>query len=151
MDRLRLCYKPPGWQPEGQVSSCQQRAQAADLSSRFDPPYNAFDHYYCFVQFVVIVGLSLYIMLSAAGIDYTMRLLAVIYMAYSLYVIGMRLEGRHHAFQLELMRLLLMPGSIMVLGGDGRAVIIAVIFAALSLLSLLGLRTSPNPAHTATS
>ena len=105
MNKFKILFMPPGWQPAGQKTACKQGHRQADLSKKFDPALNRFEQYYAFSQFLVTVGLSLYILIQSPGMTYFLTALAVFYLAFSLYVLGLWLERRAAAYWLEKIRL----------------------------------------------
>lgn len=105
-NKLKLLFKPPGWLPEEQRSRCQLKARSsADLNSRFDPAISIFSAYYTFLQFILTVGLSLYLLTNSSQYPYYGNVLGVLFLAYSFYVHGCWLENRSTALSLELIRL----------------------------------------------
>ena len=107
-NKLLICFKPPGWQPQGMESSCRLKGATVDLTSRFDPSLSTFCKVYTLVQFIITVVFSLYLLIYSADLGYRTTALAVAYLTYSLYVHGAWLEGRTHAFGQELLRLMLL-------------------------------------------
>jgi len=111
-NKLLICFKPPGWQPQGMESSCRLKRETVDLTSRFDPKLSTFCKAYTLVQFIITVVFSLTLLIYSAELDYITTALAVAYLTYSLYVHGAWLEGRTHAFGQELLRLVLLTFGI---------------------------------------
>lgn len=107
-NKLRLLFKPPGWQPAGKRSSCKLKARQVDLSSRYDPQISDFARYYTLLQFVLTVAISLWLLIRSGDLSYTANALAVGYLAFSFYVHGTWLEDRRYTLGLELARLLVL-------------------------------------------
>ena len=89
-------------------SSCKLRSNETDLSTRFDPPISNFSKGYCFVQFVVTLGLSLTVLINLNGWNYMTTTLAVFLLTYSYYVHGVWMESRPNALGYESVRLMLL-------------------------------------------
>lgn len=104
-NKLRLLFKPPGWQPEGQHSQCKLKARKVDLHSRYNPDISPLALYYTFMQFLVSVALSLNVLIFATQRSYLENSLAVAYLGFAFYVHGVWLEGRNRALVLEILRL----------------------------------------------
>lgn len=137
INKLRLPFKPPGWRPAGTVTRCKQKALEQDLSLKFDPQVSSFARIYTFVQFLVTVGLSLYILLNAAALSYTVVSSVVLFLTFSLFVHGRWMEGREDAVYLEVLRLLLLPAGIQLLTTAPLALVIAAAYAFCSLALVL--------------
>lgn len=104
-NKFRLLVKPPGWRPPEQLTRCQLKARTVDLESRFDPTVPLFVSYYTFVQFILTVALSLYLLISAGSLPYLAYVLGVGYLAFSFYVHGCWMENKSTALTLEILRL----------------------------------------------
>jgi len=107
-NKIKIWLKPPGWLPDSMQSSCKLRSQKTDLSTRFDPPLSNFSKGYCFVQFLVTVGLSLTILINLNGWNYVTTTIAVFLLTYSYYVHGVWMESRPNALGHESVRLMLL-------------------------------------------
>ena len=107
-NKIKIWLKPPGWLPDSMQSSCKLRSQKTDLSTRFDPPLSNFSKGYCFVQFLVTVGLSLTILINLNGWNYVTTTIAVLLLTYSYYVHGVWMESRPPALRHESVRLMLL-------------------------------------------
>ena len=105
-NKFRLLFKPPGWLPEEQRTRCQLKSRPVDLSSRFDPAISVFSAYYTFLQFVLSVGLALYLLVNSGNYPYYGNVMGVLFLAYSFYVHGCWLENRNRVMSLEMLRLL---------------------------------------------
>ena len=99
---------PPGWLPPSMQSSCKLRRQEVDLSSRFDPSIPTNRKIYTFIQFVITVIFSLYLLINSPSIPYTTTAIVVLFLTYCFYVHGAWLEARNSALRLELIRLALL-------------------------------------------
>ena len=104
-NKFRLLVKPPGWRPPEQLTRCQLKARNVDLESRFDPTVPLFVSYYTFVQFILTVALSLYLLSSAGSLPYLAYVLGVGYLAFAFYVHGCWMENKPTALTLEIFRL----------------------------------------------
>ena len=136
-NKIKLCLKPPGWLPDSMPSSCKLRSHSQDLSTRFDPPLSNFGKVYCFVQFLLTVGLSLTVLINISGWNYAATTIAVLYLTYSYYVHGVWLESRSNAAGHESIRLILLLLAMPFTGFSVIPRTILMAFAATSLLLLL--------------
>ena len=137
-NKIKIWLKPPGWLPDSMQSSCKLRSQKTDLSTRFDPPLSNFSKGYCFVQFLVTVGLSLTILINLNGWNYVTTTIAVLLLTYSYYVHGVWMESRPTALCHESVRLMLL---LLVMPFTDFSILprtTLMTFAAASLLLLLG-------------
>ncbi len=128
----------PGWQPQGQDSSCKLKHQEIDLTSQFDPEISAFTKYYTFIQFVISIILSLYLLLNANAIIFAIKLGVVLFLAYSLCVHGFCMEARTTAIQHERIRLILLIVLIQLIGLS-LPIISALVLVALASLVVIAL------------
>ncbi len=129
-NKLRLLFKPPGWQAPGQRSACQLKARKVDLSSRYDPRISGFARYYTLLQFILSVAISLWLLQQSPTMSYGANAVAVGFLAFSFYVHGVWLEGRHYAVALEVPRLLVLAALL-------QTSLFAVEASALQILALL--------------
>ncbi|HJO12003.1 MAG TPA: hypothetical protein QGI39_08195, partial [Gammaproteobacteria bacterium] len=128
------------WRPEGRQSSCKLQRAAADLGKKFDPPVSAFDKAYCFVQFVVTVGISLYTLIAAATLSYAVTVLTVAYLFYSFYVHGLCLEGRKQYPGQEILRLIILAAGAILAGPSLSLLMLALSYCLASGLAIVFLR-----------
>jgi alkylglycerol monooxygenase len=136
-NKIKICFKPPGWLPDSMQSSCKLRQQETDLSSRFDPALSNFEKAYCCVQFLITVGLSLTVIVNINGWSYVATSIAVIYLTYCYYVHGRWLESRSNAVSLEGIRLILLLGAMPFIDFGDMLQGTLMAFAAASLIVLL--------------
>ena len=108
LNKLRLPFMPPGWQPPGQSSACKQERLQQDLGQKFDPALDRFEKTYTFSQFLVTVILSLYTLIFNATLGYSFSAIAVFYIAFSLYAHGLWLERRPAAPWFESVRMVVL-------------------------------------------
>ena len=136
-NKFKILFKPPGWLPEGIESSCKLRQQRVDLSTRFDPAISGFNRLYTFIQFLLSVALSLYLIINAGTIGYAVTSFYVFLLAFSFYVHGTWLEARSYAALLEVLRLAILIGSLLL--SDFNAVLSGTLLlsAAISLICVL--------------
>ena len=136
-NKFKICFKPPGWQPAGMKSSCQLGPAEVDLSRRFDPAISNFSRYYTFVQFILTIVLSLYILLNATSIGYSITALTVAYLTYSFYVQGAWLEAKSTALGLEIFRLTVLMISLVLLDFNATLSGLLLVCAGISLIAVL--------------
>lgn len=107
INKLKISFMPPGWQPEGLKTSCKNAKSPIDLSVKFNPVISNFTAYYVLAQFIFTTVVSLFVLINSSSLEYGMLMLAVLSFAYSLYVHGIWLESKPFAFSLELARLVI--------------------------------------------
>jgi len=139
VNKIKICFKPPGWQPPGVESSCKLQQQKVDLSTRFDPEISVFSKAYVFIQFVLTVGVSLYVLLNASNLGYPKTALAVFFLSFTYYVHGVWLEARPAAMGLEITRLLVLMAGLFLIDPDFALGGYMLVYAGVSLLVLLTL------------
>ncbi|MBT3531877.1 MAG: sterol desaturase family protein [Gammaproteobacteria bacterium] len=138
-NKLLISFKPPGWMPEGSVSSCKL-TKPVDISTRFDPAISEFCRYYTLTQFVLTVALSLFLLLNTSVLGYWQTFALVIFLVFSLYVHGVWLEAKTNARALEFIRIALAFGVVF-LSEVNQVVNLAILaLASISLLALLPTR-----------
>ncbi len=135
-NKLLISFKPPGWMPEGSVSSCKLR-RPVDLTARFDPAISGFCRYYTLAQFILTVALSLYVLLNTSLLGYGLTTQLVVFLAFSFYVHGMWLEARTNAKALELVRVAMVFAFFLLGGISQQANLIILALASISLAVLL--------------
>jgi len=107
VNKLKISFMPPGWQPEGMKTSCQNAKSPVDLTAKFDPIISSFTAFYVLAQFVFTTAVSLFVLINSSTLGYGVLMLAVVTCAFSLYVHGIWLESKPFGFGLELVRLAL--------------------------------------------
>jgi alkylglycerol monooxygenase len=105
VNKLKISFMPPGWQPEGMKTSCQNAKSPVDLTAKFDPIIPSFTAYYVLAQFVFTTAVSLFVLINSSTLGYGVLMLAVVTSTFSLYVHGIWLESKPFGFGLELVRL----------------------------------------------
>ncbi|MFT4885974.1 MAG: sterol desaturase/sphingolipid hydroxylase (fatty acid hydroxylase superfamily) [Pseudohongiellaceae bacterium] len=105
VNKLKIIFMPPGWQPEGMKTSCKNAQNPADLTAKFDPIISSFTAYYVLTQFLLTTAISLFVLINSSTLSYGVLMLAVPTFAFSLYVHGIWLESKPFGFGLELARL----------------------------------------------
>jgi alkylglycerol monooxygenase len=105
VNKLKISFMPPGWQPEGIKTSCQNATSPVDLTAKFDPIIPSFTAYYVLAQFVFTTAVSLFVLINSSNLGYGVLMLAVVTSTFSLYVHGIWLESKPFGFGLELVRL----------------------------------------------
>jgi len=108
-NKLKIWFMPPGWTAPGIKTSCKLHiAEEIDLPSKFDPALALNTRLYVLSQFVMTVGLSLYLLLNSATYNYAANAVGVSFLAYSFFVLGLWLEARATALWHEIARLLVL-------------------------------------------
>ncbi|MCG8412788.1 MAG: hypothetical protein MI746_01100, partial [Pseudomonadales bacterium] len=139
VNKLLLPFKPPGWLPEGMQTKCQGR-RVEDLYSKFDPSVSPVESWYTLGQFIVTVGLSLYVLVNSSALGYSLTTLAVGYLALSLYVHGLWLENRASALFAESFRLAILAGSFLALSFPAPQSALALLYAVFSAVIAFSLK-----------
>jgi sterol desaturase/sphingolipid hydroxylase (fatty acid hydroxylase superfamily) len=102
VDKVRIWFKPPAWQPADLVA--QQKVDANSPTSKFDPPTTRYVRAYTFTQYWVLTFASLWLLQVEKTLPRAFVLLVFVWMCYSLFVQGAALEGRAYARKLEWLR-----------------------------------------------
>jgi len=105
INKLKIGFMPPGWQPDGLETSCKSVNTPIDLSAKFDPAISNFTAYYVLAQFVFTTVISLFVLINSSSLGYGLLWLAVATFAFSLYVNGAWLESKPFGLGLEFARL----------------------------------------------
>ncbi|PCJ27803.1 MAG: hypothetical protein COA96_02835 [SAR86 cluster bacterium] len=136
-NKIKICFKPPGWQPEEMESACTLQQPEVDLSSRFNPEISSFSKFYTFAQFIFTVALSLYVMVNVGSIDYSVTVASVAFLTYSFYVHGACMEGRSNALLLETCRLVMLTIGLLLVDFNATLTSILLVNAGVSIVTLL--------------
>lgn len=145
LDKLRVWIKPPGWRPADVAARFPK--PAFDIAhARYNPVLSPRWKTYCVVQFALLLLVGVNFLGAAPGMPFLPALLYALYLVYSLWTIGLLLEGRRAAIWLELARTV---GTAAVVAASDRwfgvaplpagvAALIVVVFAlgALAIMSL---------------
>ncbi|MFK7865773.1 MAG: sterol desaturase family protein, partial [Pseudohongiellaceae bacterium] len=115
INKLKLPFMPPGWQPNGMRTQCKNAQVPADLSVKFDPQISRFIQLYVLSQFVMTTAVSLLVLLNGNQLSGVILWIAVGSFAFSFYVFGTWLEARTYRHRLEYARLLMMALSCQLL------------------------------------
>ena len=145
LDKLRVWIKPPGWRPADAAARFPK--PAFDIAhARYNPALSPAWKTYCVVQFALLLLVGVNFLGVAPGLPFLPALLYALYLVYSLWTIGLLLEGRRAGIWLELARTV---GTAAVVGASDRwfgvaplptgvAALIVVVFAlgALAIMSI---------------
>jgi alkylglycerol monooxygenase len=102
-DKLKVWIKPPGWRPADVAARFPK--PAFDIAhARYDPPLLLPWKIYCFVQFAVLLLIGVNFLDMAPKLALVQALGYAAYLVYSLYSVGLLLEGRAVGIGLELAR-----------------------------------------------
>ena len=141
-NKLLLPFKPPGWMPDGMRTACKLTSIDTDLSVKFNPQISRSENIYVFCQFLVTVGLSLYVLINSSAMGYSLSSIAVLYLCGSLYVHGLWLEKRANAYWAECLRLALLGAGFYGLTFPSPTSIIVIAFSVISIALLVFLQAS---------
>lgn len=153
-DKLRIWFMPTGWRP-ADVAARYPQAKA-DLSQfrKFEVPLARAAQFYALLQFICYLLAGVWLLARGDALSTGAVLLACLWMALGLCSIGMWLENRRHAWQLECLRLASNLPAFWLAGELGILTLNATAWTwliAYSLVSLLGIwwaRGSVAPALT---
>lgn len=153
-DKLRIWFMPTGWRP-ADVAARYPQAKA-DLSQfrKFEVPLTRAAQLYALLQFICYLLAGVWLLARGDALSTGAVLLACLWMALGLCSIGMWLENRRHAWQLECLRLASNLPAFWLAGELGILTLNATAWTwliAYSLVSLLGIwwaRGSVAPALT---
>jgi len=157
LDKLRVWIKPPGWRP-ADVAARFPKSGFDITHVRYDPPMPAGLKLYCLAAFGVLLLIGVHFLGVAPKLELAPAALYAVYLVYSLWTIGLLLEGRSIGLWLELLRTAGSAAGVWLTGrwfGVARldphiAVAMTVLFG-LSAAAVLGLpgygRRVARPAH----
>jgi len=150
-DKLRIWFMPTGWRP-ADVAARYPQAKA-DLSQfrKFEVPLARAAQLNALLQFVCYLLAVVWLLAQGDALATGAVLLACLWMALSLYSIGMWLENRSHAWRLECLRLAINLPAFWLAGELGMLTLDASAWAwliAYSLVSMLGLWLVPRVGRT---
>ena len=153
-DKLRIWFMPTGWRP-ADVAARYPQAKA-DLSQfrKFEVPLARAAQLYALLQFICYLLAGVWLLARGDALSTGAVLLACLWMTLGLCSIGMWLENRRHAWQLECLRLASNLPAFWLAGELGILTLNATAWTwliAYSLVSLLGIwwaRGSVAPALT---
>jgi sterol desaturase/sphingolipid hydroxylase (fatty acid hydroxylase superfamily) len=135
LNKLKQAFMPPGWQPAGLKTACQNKA-AVNLAQIYNPPISTFISGYVLCQFIFATGLSLYTIIFAATLDPAQLWLGVGAQAFSLYVFGCWMESNKSIVMLEAMRVAALGACCVVLLGLSGVAITCLSFLAASFITI---------------
>lgn len=104
-DKLRVWFARPGWRP-ADVAVRFPKPGFDIARSEYDPPVPASLRAYCFVQFLVLLGLGTLFLQNAARLAPGMALQSALFLTLGLMTIAALLERRRWAIVGETLRLL---------------------------------------------
>lgn len=102
-DKLRVWIKPPGWRP-ADVAARFPKAEFDMCHERYDPPLSKALRTYCIVQFTLLLFIGVNFLDVAPKMAWAPAAGYGMYLLYSLWAIGLLLEGRRMGMWLELLR-----------------------------------------------
>ena len=104
-DKLRVWFAPPGWRPADVAMRFPK--PAFDIArAEYDPSVPAALRAYCFLQFIVLLGLGTVFLQNAARLGASQAVHAALFLTLGLMTIGALLERRRWAILGEVVRLL---------------------------------------------
>lgn len=155
-DKVKLWFSSPGWRPDDLPALNHDWR-----SAKFDPPMVPGCGPIVFLQYWLVTGAALTLLVTAGGLPYAFTLTAVAILALSFLVQGAFLEGRQSASALELARLCLTGAAVAfwqdVLGNPATLALLGYLAASLAALAwlyavrprLLQTRSTPDVAESA--
>lgn len=153
-DRLRIWFMPTGWRPADVAARYPQ--VKADLSNfrKFEVPLGRGAQVYALLQFVCYLLAGVWLLARGDALSIGAVLLACLWMALGLCSIGLWLENRRNAWQMECLRLasnlpaFWLAGALGMLTLDAGAWTWLVAYSLASLLGIWLARGSAAPALT---
>ena len=153
-DKLRIWFMPTGWRP-ADVAARYPQAKA-DLSQfrKFEVPLARAAQLYALLQFICYLLAGVWLLARGDALSSGAVLLACLWMALGLCSIGMWLENRRHAWQLECLRLasnlpaFWLTGELGILTLNATAWTWLIAYSLVSLLGIWWVRGSAAPALT---
>ena len=153
-DKLRIWFMPTGWRP-ADVAARYPQAKA-DLSQfrKFEVPLARAAQLYALLQFICYLLTGVWLLARGDALSTGAVLLACLWIALGLCSIGMWLENRRHAWQLECLRLasnlpaFWLAGELGILTPNATAWTLLIAYSLVSLLGIWWARGSVAPALT---
>jgi len=153
-DKLRIWFMPTGWRP-ADVAARYPQAKA-DLSQfrKFEVPLARAAQLYALLQFICYLLTGVWLLARGDALSTGAVLLACLWIALGLCSIGMWLENRRHAWQLECLRLasnlpaFWLAGELGILTLNATAWMWLIAYSLVSLLGIWWARGSVAPALT---
>ena len=153
-DKLRIWFMPTGWRP-ADVAARYPQAKA-DLSQfrKFEVPLARAAQLYALLQFICYLLAGVWLLARGDALSTGAVLLACLWTALGLCSIGMWLENRRHAWQLECLRLasnlpaFWLAGELGILTLNATAWMWLIAYSLVSLLGIWWARGSAAPALT---
>ncbi len=144
-DKIGIWFRRTGWRPADVASRYPKRASSLSTFRKYDPAIAAAARIYVVAQFIVAIGIALWLSLRFADVGVRGVLIPCVMLWAQLYTLGLLNEGRNYAARAESLRLvLIVPAGIAAMGITGqfglsdRAVLVFVlVYVAGSLLGLL--------------
>lgn len=143
INKLKLPFMPPGWQPDGIKTSCKNKVRT-DLGQIYNPPISGFVGAYVLCQFVFATGLGLYTIIFAADLTTPVLWVNVIAQTFSLYVFGCWMEADKRIVTLEAARIGTLAFCCYLLFGYSLANIVHLGVLVISFASVLWNRVHIN-------
>ena len=103
LDKLRVWIKPPGWRP-ADVAARFPKADFDITHARYNPPMSAAAKLYCLAEFGLLLLIGVNFLSVAPKLDLADAMSYAVYMVYSIWAIGLLMEGRRIGVLLELLR-----------------------------------------------
>jgi hypothetical protein len=102
LDRLRVWWKSPAWDPAGTALPSEAEVQARP---KFGQPVAAGVQRYAFVQFLPTIAATFFMLLSDQAVQARLLAVAALFVLWTLLTVGGLLDGRRWAVPLEVGRL----------------------------------------------
>lgn len=115
LNKFKIGFMAPGWQPNGLKTQCKNAQRAADVTTKYNPEISAFSQYYVFVQFVMATTVGLFVIINAENLSYAILLITVSTIAFSFFVFGAWMDLKSYRYSLEFVRLALLMASCQLL------------------------------------
>jgi len=144
-DKIGIWFRRTGWRPADVTSRYPKRASSLSTFRKYDPAIAAAVRIYVVAQFIVAIGIALWISLRFADVGARGVLIPCVVLWAQLYTLGLLNEGRNYAARAESLRLvLIVPAGIAAMGITGQfglsdrvVLVFVLVYVAGSLLGLL--------------
>lgn len=115
LNKLKIGFMAPGWQPDGMKTRCKNSEQKADLTAKYNPEITNFSQSYVLAQFVMTTAVSLFVLINSGTLSYLILWVTVSTFAFSFYALGAWLDVKTYRHSREFARLAFLAVSCQLL------------------------------------
>jgi len=108
-DKLKLLFYEPGWYPAELGGPKHAPQVTVETAEKYNTTVPKRLNYYVFTQFVIVLGITSFLLFSFDGFDALTKIVISAVVLYSITCLGVLLEKRSWAYGAELFRLISYP------------------------------------------